>query len=175
MSDLWYIIGQVLGIVAIALGFLTYQIRTQRGVILTQIAVTACFVLHFWLIGAVTGMALNSVALLRNLAYYWREKRGSHSQVLPIAFTVVMAVVGLFTWEAWYSVFMLGGLVINSYCMSFHDPQKLRVSILVSCPLALTYDVFVLSIGGAVYEAVAVISAVIGLWRFYRKKGEKTQ
>ncbi len=175
MSDIGYLVGQGLGLLAIALGFLTYQIRTQRGVILTQIAVTLCFVLHFGLIGAVTGMALNAVALLRNAAYYWREKRGKHGQFLPIAFTAAVALVGLFTWEAWYSVFMLGGLVINSYCMSFHDPQKLRLSILISCPLALTYDVFVWSIGGAVYEAVAVVSAAIGLWRFYRKKEEKTK
>ena len=170
--DVWYYVGQALGVVAIALGFLTYQARTQRGVILAQIAVTGCFVLHFLLIGATTGMALNMVALARNGAYYFREKQQKRGQILPVFFTVLMAVVGLLTWEAWYSVFMLLGLVINSYCMSFYDPQKVRISILVSCPLALTYDVFVWSVGGATYEAVAIVSAAIGLWRFYRKKEE---
>ncbi len=129
-----------------------------------------CFVLHFWLIGSATGMALNVVALLRNAAYYCRERQGKHGALLPVFFTAVMAIVGVFTWEAWYSVFMLAGLAINSYCMSFYDPQKVRASILVSSPMTLTYDVFVLSLGGAVYEAVAVVSAAIGLWRFYRKK-----
>ena len=172
---LGYWIGQALGILAIALGFLTYQVRTQRAVIVAQMAVAFCFVLHFLLIGAVTGMALNVVALIRNLAYFWREKQGKRGQILPIAFTVVMAIVGLLTWEAWYSVFMLAGLVINSYCMSFYDPQKVRASILVSSPMALLYDILVLSIGGAIYESVAVISAAVGLWRFYRKKRENVQ
>ena len=116
-------------------------------------------------------MALNAVALVRNLCYYWREKHGG-GRLLPILFTVIMGIVGLCSWEAWYSVFVVFGLVVNSYCVSFSDPQKVRASILVSSPAVLIYDGIVLSIGGLVYESVAILSSLIGLIR-YRKRKEQ--
>ena len=44
----------------------------------------------------------------------------------------------------------------------------MRKSILVTSPLVLIYDVFTLSIGGIVYETVAIVSSIIGIVR-YRK------
>ena len=166
---MWYYVGQAIGVLAIVLGFLTYQVRTQRALLLLQVTVAACFCAHYALIGAVSGMALNAAALVRNLCYYWREKHGG-GRLLPIVFTVIMGIVGICSWEAWYSVFVVFGLVVNSYCVSFSDPQKVRASILVSSPAVLIYDGIVLSIGGLVYESVAILSSVIGLVRYRKRK-----
>lgn len=78
------------------------------------------------------------------------------------------------TWEAWYSVFVLLGIGINTYCMSFSSPQNVRKSILVTSPMVLTYDIFARSIGGSIYESVALISAAIGIFK-NRKTQKKEQ
>jgi hypothetical protein len=65
---------------------------------------------------------------------------------------------------------VLLGLVINTVCMAFPDAQKVRKSILVTSPLVLTYDVFVLSVGGIVYESVAILSSLIGILRNRKNK-----
>jgi asparagine N-glycosylation enzyme membrane subunit Stt3 len=67
---------------------------------------------------------------------------------------------------------MLLGLVINTVCMSLYDADKVRKSILVSCPLVIIYDIFVLSYSGIVYESVAMVSAAVGLIRYYKRKKE---
>lgn len=169
METILYYVGQGIGVLAIVFGFVTYQTRTQRGLLLMQVAVTATFCLHYALIGAPSGMVLNMVALVRNLCYYYREKHGG-GRLIPILFTVVMGAVGLASWEAWYSIFAVFGLVVNSYCVSFPDPQKVRASILVTSPSVLIYDAFVLSVGGMVYESVAIVSAAIGLLRYHKKE-----
>ena len=175
MDGVLYWIGQGFGVIAIALGFLSYQLKTQRQLIIAQTATAITFCIHYALIGAWTGMAMNVVSALRGVAYYARNKKGSQNMVIPILFAVVIGAAGLLTWEAWYSVFVFLGLVINTLCMAFSDPQKVRASILITSPLVLVYDILAFSIGGAVYESVAVISAAIGLLRMYKMKKDASK
>ena len=116
-------------------------------------------------------MAMNLVGVVRCIVYYFRNKRGSNEKVTPMVFAVIMAIIGILTWNAWYSVFMFLGLVINTLCLAFSDPQKLRISVLITCPMVLTYNVLIPtpSIGGIVYESVAIISAIVGLARNRKK------
>ena len=97
-------------------------------------------------------------------------KKGSVAKVWAVVFSVIMGAIGILSWQNWYSIFVVLGLIINSYCMSFSNPQSIRKSILVTSPLVLIYDVLVLSIGGVVYESIAIISAVIGILRTKRKQ-----
>ena len=160
-----WIVGQAFGIVAIILGFISYQVRTQRKLLFVQSAVSFVFCIHFFLIGAYSGMAMNAVSLIRNFVYDYRMKKGYSGKLLPCIFVGIQIVACLITWEAWYSVFILLGLCINTYCMSFTNPQSVRKSILVTSPLVLAYDLFARSVGGSIFETVSVISAAIGIWR----------
>ena len=74
-----YIIGQILGVVAIALGFLSYQMKTQKQLLMMQTATSLVFCLHYLLIGAPSGMAMNVICIFRNLAYFYRNKKQSKS------------------------------------------------------------------------------------------------
>ncbi len=170
MESVVYIIGQALGIVAIALGFLSYQMKTRESLVFAQFATAICFVLHYLMIGAYSGMALNIISVIRNFTYYQLGKKGSVAKVWAIIFSVVMGIMGILSWQNIYSIFVVLGLIINSYCMSFSNPQSIRKSILVTSPLVLIYDILVLSIGGAVYESIAIISAVIGIVRTHKAK-----
>lgn len=167
-----YIIGQIFGFVAIVLGILSYQMKTQKNLILLQFATSVVFCAHYLMIGAISGMALNIVCALRNLTFWVRSIKGSNDKITPIIFTVITAVVGVISWEAWYSVFIFFGLVINAFCMSFANPQNIRKSILVTSPLVMIYDVFSRSYGGFLYESVAIASSVVGMLRYRKNGGE---
>lgn len=172
METLIYIIGQIFGIIAVILGFVTYQVRTQKKLLFVQILTTLVFVIHYLLIGAVSGMALNMVAMVRNIVYSRRDLKIFSGKGWPATFAVIMGIMGLLSWQGWYSVFVVLGLVINSLCMAFKDPQKIRKSILVTSPLVLIYDAFALSVGGMIYESVAIVSALVGILRFRKEKTE---
>lgn len=172
MENHLFLIGQIFGVIAVILGFITYQIRTQKALLFVQTVTALVFVIHYLLIGAVSGMVLNIVAMIRNLVYSRRDLKLFSGKWWPIAFAVIMGITGMLFWQDWYSVFVVAGLVINSVCMSFKDPQKIRKSILVSSPLVLIYDAFALSLGGIIYESAAIVSALVGILRFSGKKAE---
>lgn len=162
-------IGQIFGVAAVILGFVSFQMNTQKKVLAAQIATSVVFIIHYILIGAVSAVALNVVGLFRNIAYFHRDKKILSSRYVPVFFAVVMAMMGILSWQNMYSLLIIAGITINTVCLSFKDPQNLRKSILISSPLVLLYDVAVFSLGGIVYESVAVISSVIGIIK-YRKK-----
>ena len=169
-NGLPWLIGQAFGVVAIILGFITYQLKTKRQLLFVQSMVAVVFCVHYLLIGAYSAMAMNAVNIFRNIAYDYRTERGIKSKMIPIVFVLIQAVMCIITWEAWYSVFVFLGIGINTYCMSFTSSQSVRKSILVTSPLVLTYDIFAKSIGGSIYESVALISAFIGVLRNRNKK-----
>ena len=171
--DIKEIIGQIFGIIAVILGFCIYQVKDAKKLLLVQILTSAVFCIHYGLIGALSGFVLNGVGIVRSTVYYYRDKKIFSGKYIPVLFAVIMAVVGVKFWEAWYSIFVVLGLVINSYALSFKNPQNLRKSILITCPMVIVYNAFSYSYGGIVYESVSIVSGIIGIIR-YRGLQKKT-
>ena len=165
-----YIIGQGFGILAVILGFATYQLKSKRQLLFMQSMVAVAFVIHYGLIAAFPAMAMNAVNIVRNFVYDIRTKRGITSYTFPSFFVAVQCAMCVMNWDAWYSIFLLLGIGINTYCMALSDPQKVRKSIILTSPMVLTYDIFAGSIGGSIYETVAMISAIIGVARHKEDK-----
>ena len=157
------IIGQILSLIAVATGFISFQMKTSRGILILQLITALLFSSHYLLIGAPTAAALNFISAIRTFLYYIRNKRGGKGLFIPVFFTVLVAFTSILTWDGWYSLFIMLGLVVHSVSLSFSDPQNIRKTTLLKSPLCLVYNVCVLSVGGIIYEVVTFISAIIGI------------
>lgn len=171
-KQIFFIVGQVLGFVAVALAILSYQMKTQRRLLFLKLGNAVVNAVHYLFIGAISGMALNLVSPVKYFVYLKRNSKGSNDKAIPILFTLITSVVGIITWTEWYSVFVFFGMVIHAFCMAFSDPQKVRISLLFTSPMVIVYNVFAMSISGVVYETVAILSAAIGIVRYRKKKNE---
>ena len=163
-------IGQGFGILAIVFGFVSYQVKTQRSLLLVQSLTAVAFCAHYGLLGAFPAMVMNALNIVRNVVYDHRNQRNDTRPAVPILFAVLQATMCLLTWNAWYCVFILVGIVANTLFMSLQNPQTVRISILFTSIIILVYDLFASAYGGALYESVALISAAIGIWRMAQKE-----
>ena len=157
------IIGQILSLVAVVTGFISFQMKTSKGILLFQLITALTFSAHYILIGTMTAAALNLIAAIKCVCYYVRNKRGSKGLFTPIFFTVLVFVTGVLTWDGWYSIFIMAGLLVNSVGLSLSNPQTIRKLTLIKSPLCLAYNLLVLSLGGSIYEAAILVSAIIGI------------
>lgn len=167
--DKIFILGQILGAVTVILGFINYQVKTREQVLFVHIATTLCFAFHYMCLGAWAGMAMNFVGFVRNIVFYFVGKDGKVPKPWSIGFTALMVTMGLVSWEAWYSVLAVVGIGINSFAMSFSNPNNIRKSILITSPIVLVYDLFAKSYGGMTYESVVIISSAIGIYKEAQK------
>ena len=166
------IIANAIGAIAILLGFLSYQTKDRKGVLALQSLTTVTFIVHYFLLGEMSGMVMNAVGIVRNVFYFNKEKKFFSWDGWPIVFALISCAGGIIAWNAWYSIFVVVGITINTVCMSL-SAQNIRKSILVTSPMVLIYNIFAKSISGAVYETVAIVSSAIGIIRFTRQKKEE--
>lgn len=167
-----YIIGQIIGIIAMAILFISYQCKEAKKLLVIQCIGVVTICIHYLLIGATAGLVLNIVCLVRNICYANRDKKLLSEIWVPIFFSVAMGIIGIMSWQGYYSIFIIAGLIINTLFLSQPNTQLLRYSILLTSPLVFTYDAFVLSWGGMANEALTVASAAIGIIRI-KKQNKK--
>ena len=163
------LIGQGFGILAVLLGFISFQADTRKELLLTQCAISVVFLVHYLLIGAHSGLAMNIVSLARNLTYYNQDKLRISKKQTNVLYMVLYVLLGALAWQDWYSLVPIVSLLINTVFMSIGDPQLVRKSILVSSPVMIVYDVLVASYGGILFESVIIVSSLIGVLRYRRK------
>ena len=164
------ILGHAIGVIAIGLFFLSYQIFEKKKLLFVQTLATAMLCLQYVLIGAYSGFVLNIICVIRNILFYHRDKKFLSGVWLPILLALTMAFVSLFSWDGYHSLLIILGLMVNTVCMGLCDSQNLRKSVLITCPMILVYNIFEASYSGMVSETVSLISAVIGIIRYRRSR-----
>ena len=165
MENLLYILGQAFGILAMVLGFISFQQKTQLGIIAFQCATGFAFSAHYFLIGAMTAVVLNLLSALICICLGIRNKMNSNSKITTVICVLLIVIAGILSWDNIFSLFLILGLVVVNVSLSFTDPQHTRIAVFFKTPLCLTYNIAVLSIGGIIFECVVLISAIIGLIR----------
>ena len=172
MNNITYIIGQALGIVAVILGFISFQRKTQLGIIVTQCATALVFSAHYLLIDAPTAVALNFLSAVVCVIYAFRNKRQSKSKAEVIINSVLITVAGILTWENIFSLFLIAGLVTSTISLSFSNPQNTRRAMFIKSPLCIIYNAAAMSMGGIIFECAVIVSSIIGL---IKNKSENKQ
>ena len=164
------LIGHAIGFVSVALFFYSYQCSKKSTIMVIQTVATALGCVQYLLIGADSGFALNIVCIIRNFAFYYREKNNKTDLVTPIIFAAVLAGSSFFSWEGIHSLLITLGLVFNTICMGICKAKTFRKTILISSTLILLYNVVAHSYSGMVSESISLISAVIGIIRYRNDK-----
>ena len=167
---MWYHkLGQIIGYLAPLAFIISYQAKDKKRLLFFQTTAVVLLCVHYALIEAWSGLALNIVCLARNYVFSNPHKTFRY-KVWPYIFAVLITVVGLLSWESWYSIFLIVALAFNTIFLAQPNANVVRASILFSSPLILTYNVFVGSVGGIINESVSILSAIIGLIRHGQKQ-----
>ena len=165
------ILGQIFGGLATVICLISYQMNTKKSLLIIQTVGTAFTCLSYFFLGATSGFVLNIVCIIRNIAFYFiQENKAFKAFYASIVFTIIVSVLGALSWQGYISLLIIIPLAVNTICLSLGKPQLLRYSILFTSTAIMIYNIFVFSIGGTINEALTVISAIIGIFRFRSKK-----
>ena len=169
---MWETIGQIIGYIAVAAFIISYQAKEKKRLLFFQTVAVVLLCVHYGLIQAWSGLALNLVCLVRNYIFSNAHKKPFQHKAWPYILAAVIVVVGIVTWEKWYSLFLIIALAVNTVFLAHPNANTVRGSVLFTCPMILTYNACAGSYGGAINEAISILAAIIGLIRHGRKKDE---
>ena len=174
------LIAQGIGIIAMTFNILSYQGKTKRTVILMQLIGTFLFTLNFALLGATIGALMNGIGFIRAIIFVNKDK--FHAERIGwligflIVFTLMYPVTFLvFDKEPTLRNFILELLPVIGMCTGtvgyyMKEARHVRKLALIGSPCWLIYNVFTGSIGGILCEVFSLVSVVIGMLRYDRKK-----
>jgi len=167
------IIGQILGVVAMALSILTFQFKDYKKLMLMQISAAAFFGAHYFLIGGINGSISNAVSIVRNVAFILLVGKNNLKTIVACIFAAIMVGFNIVFWEGVATILICLGMTANTASVSFNDTQHVRIAIMIACPLMLSYNIINFSVGGIINEVLVFASSIIGLIRHRAKKGEQ--
>ena len=166
---------QILGFVGLVIQVFSIQSKVYKKVIFMTIASEFIFGVQLFLLGAITGAVTNLGACVSNTVYYLCIKNGKKTTVFQILFGIIFVVLGISTWEGILSLLVIVAKVVSTVSYGIKHTKIIRICKLISMPLWLIYDGLSGSIAGAANDVLVIVSTVVGMIRFDRKKIEKEQ
>ena len=164
MSD--FII-QGIGFLGLVFFVVSYQIRSNSALFLCQLLGCIVFSIQLYLLGAYTGAIGLLINILRNLLllkindWQWVKSKLTLSFIL-----VLLLAMTVYTWAGWISLLPLASVGITTIGYWTNNAQKIRLSQLFGSPCTLIYDLLMRSWGGAMSEAITLVSIILSIYRF---------
>ena len=165
---------QILGFVGLGLMLLSFQFPRQKTVIRVQLYSSLVFAVHYLLLGAVTGALLNLIGICRALIFSSREHSWAQKKWWLPLFCISYCIVYVLMFTLWglepsprnllLEILPVIGSIATT--IGFHlDNVTMRKLALVNGGTWVIYAILCGSIGGALTEAVGIVSVLIGLRR----------
>lgn len=147
------VLAQAVGIVAMILSALSFQMNTKKKIIIMQILTSIVFATHYFMLGnALAAAVVNLIAIVRNVVMYYKNSLPPGGKFWVVLFCVIMAQAAVLSNPEPISLLMSIGMIFNTLAVASDKPENTRKIILISSPFVLVYNIFVLSIGGIINE-----------------------
>lgn len=163
---MYYYIVQAIGAVGMILAFISFQKNNNKQILLFQTIAAVAFTLHFWLLGAFTGAAMNVLGASRNIVFYNREKRWANNRFWMYFFIALYIISGILTWENIFSLLPTLAMSLATVGLWIQNPKITRYVVLPTSPCWLIYNVVNKSISGVLTETFVMVSLFIAIIRF---------
>ena len=170
------IVGQAIGFIAIALAIISFQAKTRTGILVLQGAANLVWGVHFFMLGTLVGAATTFIAGIRNLLYATKERWSwVTSPAVPIGFSILSTVIGIFTYENPFSILIMSATIVSTLSYSMNSEKLIRLFSLYVSGAWLIFNTFsTFSIAGIGSESFNIISILVSLFRYRNKTKHST-
>lgn len=154
-------------------------VKSKATLLLFQTISCIFFITQYFLLSAYIGAIVSILEEIRTISFYIIEKKHNTTKARTITasvFVVLGAISAIFTWQAWYSILPLLGLLAVSICLSFKNVLTVKISCIFSATCATLYLFFLKSIFGAFCQIFIILLGLIGLiyWIVKNKKEQQS-
>jgi len=159
------VIIQGIGLIALLTNLSVFQTNTRKNMLMLGLLTCLLWATHFYLLGAMTGSAMNLLAAGRFYVYY-RVKPSKQNHWISWLFVGLTALAAALTWQGMISLLPFIGTTSMVIAFWQTNPKYIRRLALASSPPWIIYGAIVGSYPVIVAEALLMSSNFIGQYRF---------
>ena len=186
MENVIYYVGQAVGIIGLIIMVLSFQQKTQRNIVLYQLASSMLFTVHYFMLGAYVGSLLNFIGIFRAFVFANKNKSWAQKKFWLYLFLTAFVTVGILTLDGYINIFEWNASFssISTYIamlpiigMSFttvafwitYAPTVRKLSF-PNSPCWLIYNFYNHSWAGVATEIIVMTSIIVAMIRYDFKK-----
>lgn len=154
--DYRFFIIQLLSVVAWLFLLFSYYRKNTKKILIFQILANITFCMHYFLLGAFSGIFVCGVEALCNLGYYRREKNKYIIYYISIPFRILG---GMFVFKNWIDIMPIGASLIDGYVLTKKKNYVVKGAILTFL-IWFIYDMKVKSYSGALCDMLIILSNI---------------
>ena len=159
------IIAQGLGILGAAFNIGSFQLKSNKRLILFQFLGSSFFLFNYLMLGAYTGCFMNGMGVVRNFIFLGGDK--TRKPYILILLNVALILGTVFTWQGFLSLLPLIGMIAATVAMYLNNGKVIRiVQLFISSPCWLIYNLASMTVGGVACEIFVIVSTAISFIRF---------
>lgn len=164
MTNTTYLIAQGVGAIAIVLIFFAFSSRKRGTLLLLKCANDLLWCVHFFLIGAYSGVATNFLNACREYIFSFREKKKwAQHAFWPYFFVCACLISSALTWQGSASLLPALGASFSTIGLWCKEPYRMRLLNLPSLILWLCYAIVMRTPVNILSCSISLVSVVIGL------------
>jgi len=162
------IIANIIGIAAVAMFVLSYQLKTRRGIIFFNAGSRVIYVLQYILLGAFEGAVLDIVALLVSVLAQrkdsgWLKK---HPRLAVLGANVFVVAMGMVFYKNIFSLLPIFGVLFETGALWLSKERQIRWVSFFGAPFWLTYNLVFAAYGSAIGNVLTMVSIGIAIVRY---------
>jgi len=180
--DTMEIIGQILGIVAMAFNIYSFQLKTSNKVIVCQLFGGLFFAISFFMLNSVIGGLLNVLAVMRAIVYRFKDKFHADHIAWLLFFITMYLVSYVLTFTVFGTTFDLRnaiiellpviGMTASNISFRLQSAKAIRRYGLICSPSWLIYNIIHVAAGAIICETLSICSIIVGMFRHDFKKAK---
>ena len=151
--DIKFILIQILGFLAWILLVLSYYRKDTNKILVFQIISTILFCLHYYFLGAYSGLLICILEVIRDSSYY----KTNVDNYIFVGSVIVYIVCAIITYTKMIDLFPYLASTIDGFFLT----QKRKVVVfgaIVTYTLWFIYDIYALSYSGTITDAILILS-----------------
>lgn len=170
---MYYIIAQLVGVVAMLLCIGSFQCKNGKSLLLMQLIGNGIYIIHFLMLGAISGCLSVLVVVLGNGVLCMRHKAWARWRGWKWLVCASLVLACVLTWESPVSLLPCAGSMVLMLTNWSYNVKAMRIGKIVFVgPAWIVYNLLVHSYSGLLSESFGVVSSLIALYRY--GKQEKT-
>lgn len=163
-----YLVAQIVGIIAVATFFISYQLKKRKNIILVNAISSTLYVLQYIMLGALEGAAIDILSAVSTIAASNRHKGfiSKHLKGVIISLNTLIILAGLALYKNIFSLFPIIGAILQSGAFWITDEKKIRFVSFVGAPFWLVYNLVSHAYGSVIGSVLAIISIGLAIFRY---------
>ena len=154
--DYYFLFIQLLGFLAWLLLVYSYYRENTNKILIFQIISTVLFCVHYYLLGAYSGLLICIFEVIRDSSYYHTNKDG----YIFVVSTIVYIISAFITYTSILDLFPYVASTIDGFFLT----QKRKIVVfgaIITYVLWFIYDMYARSYSGAITDGILITSNVL--------------